>query len=115
MGQDLWLRIGAVGALSVKNPAPSESDIRKHPSSAFRSLFKFLKSTKFLSSLDKIPFSPSIYSSTIEVFNIPSLYLMHSEFHHSSPHIIVTNAYVNNVTIMDCLLEEVRDLTARWR
>ena len=32
MGQDLWLRIGAVGALSVKNPAPSESDIRKHPS-----------------------------------------------------------------------------------
>ena len=34
-GQDLWLRIGAVGALSVKNPAPSEPDIRKHPSSTY--------------------------------------------------------------------------------
>ena len=32
MGQNLWLRIGAVGALSVKNPAPSDPDIRKHPS-----------------------------------------------------------------------------------
>ena len=45
-------------------------------------------------------------SSTIEVFNTPTLYLMHSEFHKSSPNIIVTNAYVKNVTISDCLLEE---------
>ena len=43
---------------------------------------------------------------TVEVFNIPSVYLMHSEFHDSSPNIIVTNAYVKNVTIVDCLLEE---------
>ena len=64
-------------------------------------------------------------SSTIEVFNIPTVYIMHSEFHHSSPNVIgkpkkytskqkklifsrfsVTNAYVKNVTISDCLLEE---------
>ena len=27
-------------------------------------------------------------SSTIEVFNIPTVYIMHSEFHHSSPNVI---------------------------
>ena len=37
MGQNLWLRIGAVSALSVKNPAPSsKSDIRKHPSKSLK-------------------------------------------------------------------------------
>ena len=36
-------------------------------------------------------------SSTIEVFNIPTVYIMHSEFHHSSPNLIGKLIWKKNI------------------
>ena len=44
--------------------------------------------------------------SGMEVFNVPSVYVMHSEFHHCNPQFMIANSYVKNMTIVDCLMDE---------
>jgi len=48
----------------------------------------------------------SLPSSSFEVFNVPSVYLMHSEFHYCNSGFLVANTYVKNITIVDCLLDD---------
>ena len=48
----------------------------------------------------------SLTSSSFEVFNVPSVYLMHSEFHYCNSGFLVLNTYVKNITIVDCLLDD---------
>ena len=43
-------------------------------------------------------------SSSLEVFNVPNVYMKHSEFHYCSSGFLVANLYVKNITIVDCLL-----------
>ena len=48
----------------------------------------------------------SMPMNSMEMFNVPDVLFMHSEFHHSSPGFMVCNSYVKNVTIVDCLMED---------
>lgn len=43
---------------------------------------------------------------SMELFNVPSVYVMHSEFHYCKDGFLVANSYVKNITIVDCLLED---------
>ena len=48
----------------------------------------------------------SLKKSDLEIFNVPSVFLMHSEFHYCKKGFLVANTYVKNITINDCLLED---------
>jgi hypothetical protein len=65
-----------------------------------------VKSVTFLDS-----YFSDLMTSSVEIFNVDDVTVMHSEFHQCSDHFLVANTYVKNITIQDCLMEENAILT----